>query len=88
MKQLLKTLALCMPVLAYTESADTRSDQGSLLRLEHLLGSSENMCTLQSDPMIYRPEYKSNMCSLGERQAQEAEEPLIFKKYEEKEAGR
>jgi hypothetical protein len=76
-----------MPILAYAENADTRSDQGNLLRLEHLLSSSENMCTFQSDPLIYRPEFKSDVCSLGERQAQEAEEPLIFKDDERSEDG-
>jgi hypothetical protein len=81
MKRLFRLLAICIPVLAYAESPDTRHDYTTQLKLDNILSSSKLMCSID-DPLVVRPEYHSPMCRLDEpqRQEEQAEEPLIFKK--------
>lgn len=81
MKRLLRLLAISMPILAYAGSPDLRHDYITNFKLDNVLNSSKMMCSLD-EPLVVRPEYHSPMCRLDEpqRQEEQAEEPLIFKK--------
>ncbi len=84
MKNLLRLLAICVPVLAYAELSVPRQDYITNFKLDNVLSSSKLMCSVD-DPLVVRPEYHSPMCRLDEpqRQEEQVEEPLIFRKEDQ-----